>query len=94
MVEAKNKAMCRTVDTEGAARLIGRSSRSIVRDDDSGRMPRSIHIGSSRRWLVAELDAWLMYGCPLRDEWETIWADLRKAHPIGDVPTATATATV
>lgn len=74
---------CRTIDVDGVAALVGRSATSVYRDDDAGRVPKSIRIGQSRRWLIAEIEAWLLHGCPPRAEWAAIWAELRRERSIG-----------
>jgi predicted DNA-binding transcriptional regulator AlpA len=57
-------------DTKGVAALTGRSGASVRRDDAAGRMPRSIRLGRSKRWRIAEVVAWVEAGCPDRATWE------------------------
>lgn len=68
---------CLTLDAKGVGQLIGRSARSIERDDDEGRIPQSVRIGASRRWIEEEVRCWLRHGCPRREEWVRIWEKLR-----------------
>jgi predicted DNA-binding transcriptional regulator AlpA len=51
-----------------------RSVPSIDRDDAAGRLPRAVRIGRRKLWRRAEIDAWLLAGCPPRSEWEAIQA--------------------
>lgn len=76
-----------TTGAEGVAARTGRSPSSIIRDDDAGRIPRSVRIGAHRRWVIAEIESWLLHGCPPRDEWATIWADLRRNMTIAGTAT-------
>ncbi len=39
---------------------------SLVR---SGRVPKFVLVGSSRRWRSRELIDWINAGCPANDEW-------------------------
>jgi predicted DNA-binding transcriptional regulator AlpA len=56
------------------AKMLGRSEVSIRRDDDEGRIPRSVMIGGSKRWRLKELRLWVKAGCPARATWEGRWA--------------------
>ena len=47
-----------------AALLGGCSTRHVYRLADAGRMPKSVQLGSLRRWRRAELQAWVDAGCP------------------------------
>jgi predicted DNA-binding transcriptional regulator AlpA len=58
------------IDIKGVATMLGRSPRSIYRDDSAGRMPRSIKLGGSKKWCAAEILAWVDAGCPDRRKWE------------------------
>ena len=40
------------------------SPRSIYRLEDSGKLPKSIKIGASRRWIAKVVDEWFDAGCP------------------------------
>jgi predicted DNA-binding transcriptional regulator AlpA len=55
------------------AKMLGRSEMSIRRDEDEGRIPRSIMIGGSKRWRLKELRLWVKAGCPDRMSWESRW---------------------
>jgi len=58
------------VDAQSVATLLGRSERSICRDDEQGRLPRPIMLGGSKRWRLSELKQWVGAGCPARNVWE------------------------
>src|SRR5262245_29168424 len=51
------------------ARLLGRSGPSLRRDDAAGRLPRPVRIGGSKKWRGGEILAWVVAGCPGRDDW-------------------------
>ena len=58
------------IDSKTVATLLGRSERSICRDEEQGRLPRPIMLGGSKRWRLSELRQWVGAGCPARDAWE------------------------
>jgi len=58
------------IDIKGVAVMLGRSPRSIYRDDTAGRMPKPIKLGGSKKWRAAELLEWIDAGCPDRRKWE------------------------
>ena len=60
------------VDTETLAAMLAVSIRHIQRMDASGRLPRAVKIGRSKRWSVKEINEWLEAGCPNRKTWSTI----------------------
>jgi predicted DNA-binding transcriptional regulator AlpA len=52
--------------------LTGLSRGSIDRREAEGAFPRSVRIGSLRRWNMAEVNRWIEAGCPSK------WADNKK----------------
>ena len=59
------------VNIHGFADLVQRSVASLHRDNAAGRLPRPVRIGTSVRWRVSDIEAWLARGCPSRAEFET-----------------------
>lgn len=57
-------------DIQGLSALLDRSVASLERDAAAGRLPRSIRIGGSRKWRVAEIHAWVAAGCPPLAQWK------------------------
>lgn len=51
------------------ARLLGRSVPSIDRDDAAGRLPQPVRIGGHKKWRRAEIEGWVVAGCPDRAAW-------------------------
>ena len=51
-------------DVRQIAELLGCSSRHVQRLADAGRMPRPIHLGRLLRWQKAEIESWVVAGCP------------------------------
>jgi excisionase family DNA binding protein len=47
------------VDAAGVATLLNVSIRTVRRLADAGKLPAPIAIGGCRRWLIAEVEAWL-----------------------------------
>jgi predicted DNA-binding transcriptional regulator AlpA len=60
------------IDSAGVGRLVGLSNRTIRRMDSAAQLPRSVACGSSKRWLVEEIRAWVAAGCPDRARWEVM----------------------
>jgi predicted DNA-binding transcriptional regulator AlpA len=58
------------IDIKRVAEMLGRSERSIVRDDEEGRIPASVSLGGAKRWRLKELRMWVKAGCPDRETWE------------------------
>jgi len=67
-----------TVNTSGAAKLIGISRRHLATLKESGRLPRPIRLGRRCVWMVDDLKAWLSAGAPAADKWEAIKAANQK----------------
>ena len=58
------------LDATGVGQLLSISRRHLQHLDSSGRLgPRSVGLGRSRRWAVAEIRAWVTAGCPARPAW-------------------------
>ena len=45
------------------------STKTINRMDRGEKLPKPIRFGTSRRWLVPEIEAWLAEGGPTRARW-------------------------
>jgi predicted DNA-binding transcriptional regulator AlpA len=67
------------IDIKGLEKMLGRSDRSIYRDESAGRLPRSLKLGRSKRWRRDEIAAWVEAGCPDRRTWEAMRKPGRKA---------------
>ena len=37
--------------------------------DNSGKLPKAVELGKSKRWVTAEIRAWTNAGCPERTNW-------------------------
>ncbi len=55
------------VDINRLAVLLGRSVASLERDQAAGRLPAPVRIGGSKKWRLADIQAWVAAGCPARD---------------------------
>ncbi len=65
------------IDIVGLGAMLGRSVRSLERDDLAGRLPRPIRLGHSKRWRRDEINAWVEAGCPKRSAWEALRKPIR-----------------
>jgi predicted DNA-binding transcriptional regulator AlpA len=54
------------------ATLLGKSVRSVWRDNAADRLPRPVRVGGAVRWRREEILRWIDAGCPSRKKWETI----------------------
>jgi predicted DNA-binding transcriptional regulator AlpA len=70
--ERSGRVAAVVVDAGGVGSLLGRSERSVWRDDKAGRIPAPVTIGGSKRWRLDELLAWIDAGCPARATWESL----------------------
>ena len=53
-----------------AAAMCGKSLRTWRTWDSLGLIPRPVRIKRSTLWRLDELKAWIVAGCPRREEWE------------------------
>ncbi|MFQ5732841.1 MAG: helix-turn-helix transcriptional regulator [Planctomycetaceae bacterium] len=60
---------------EQVAQALGVSLRFVRTCDSTGRLPRGIKLGRSKRWRADELRRWCDAGCPPRDHWEHLQSD-------------------
>jgi predicted DNA-binding transcriptional regulator AlpA len=61
------------IDIKELCRKLGRSKASIERDIELGRIPAPLRLGNSRKWRLAEINAWVEAGMPDRETWERIY---------------------
>jgi hypothetical protein len=62
------------VGAEEAAALCGICRSSFLAADKTGEIgPQSVRIGNRRLWVLDELKAWTLAGCPARGRWMEIW---------------------
>lgn len=67
------------VDVEGLAVLMDVCPRTVMRMNNSGKLPRHLKVNRCVRWNIEEIRLWIAYGMPVRTKWEVIWATLRDA---------------
>ena len=68
--------------TEAAA-FVGVSRSFWWKAHSAGKIPAPVRVGSKALWRRDELTAWMHAGCPPRDKWAVLWADLKKSCAIG-----------
>lgn len=59
------------MDARALASTLGVSLRTVRRLDEEGKLPQSVKIGGSRRWLAQEIEGWLKAGAPSRRQWRS-----------------------
>ncbi len=72
-------APCAVLDADGVGHVLG-VGRSMVYDlDRREALPSPITLSARRRrWVAAEIQAWLLHGAPKRPAWERVWPRIRK----------------
>ena len=55
---------CQLLGGAEVAKMLGCSTRHVLRQADAGRMPWGVKVGNLRRWPVKALEDWIMAGCP------------------------------
>lgn len=58
------------VTSDGLARLLQVSKRTLMRLRSAGKLPRPVHFGRLVRWRTAEVREWVEAGCPALSFWE------------------------
>jgi excisionase family DNA binding protein len=53
----------RLADAKAVGRVLGISWRTVYRLADAGKIPFGVKLGASRRWDLAEMDAFIAGGC-------------------------------
>jgi predicted DNA-binding transcriptional regulator AlpA len=59
------------VDRNGLAALLDVSPRTVRRMDDSNKLPKPLMLRGCKRWIVAEIEAWIVAGAPPRSQWRS-----------------------
>jgi predicted DNA-binding transcriptional regulator AlpA len=70
MGEKQTQALA--VDARQLGAMLGLSVRTIRTMDAGGKLPRPIRLNGSVRWVVTEIQAWLLAGAPSRPDWEAL----------------------
>ncbi len=60
------------VSVRDLAGMLSMSVRHIQRMDAAGKLPRSVRLGRSKRWVRSEIESWLRAGMPNRKAWESM----------------------
>lgn len=55
-----------------AARYLNLGRTAFYAAHRQGHIPQPVYVGTVQRWSRSELDAWIFYGCPPRQRWQTM----------------------
>lgn len=56
--------LSRLIDVDAVAFELGVSKKHVRQLSQSGRMPRAVKLGRCVRWRRADIDQWILDGCP------------------------------
>ncbi len=73
-----HEADCGVLDVDGVGRYLNVGRSKIYELDARDELPAPVQVGRVRRWVKAEIVAWLLHGAPKRAVWERIWPKIRK----------------
>ncbi len=74
-----NSAACAVLDADGVGHVLGIGRSKVYDLDQREALPAPVGLGArSRRWIAAEIQAWLLHGAPKRSVWERMWPRIRK----------------
>jgi prophage regulatory protein len=59
------------LSAEQLADLLQVSKRTSWRLRSSGRLPKHVLLGCNVRWRTAEIESWVVAGCPTLSEWDS-----------------------
>lgn len=65
------------LDRAAAASILGVSIPTWDQYVKDGRTPAPLRLTRRPRWLRSEMEMWIKYGCPNRQEWASIWSEIR-----------------
>lgn len=65
--DVKTEKLLRAADV---GRIINCSKRSVYRYCSSGRIPAPVRIGGAIRWRLSDIELFLRWDCPNREEFE------------------------
>ena len=65
------RGMSLLLSAEQLARLLQVSKRTLWRLRSAGRLPEPLVLGCSVRWRAAEIESWVLAGCPTLSEWDS-----------------------
>ncbi len=69
---------CALLDAAGVAEVLGVGRSTVYALDAREELPVPIVLGTRRRrWVTAEIEAWLLYGAPRRSAWARLWPRVR-----------------
>ncbi len=60
------------IDTKDLAKLLGVSTRHIASMRYKQLLPNTVRLGTSVRFILEEIEAWLRAGCPNMEDWENM----------------------
>ncbi len=72
------RTVCAVLDIEEVGRLLGVSRTTAYELDSREEIPEPIRVGSRKRWVRDELEAWLLHGAPRRLVWARTWPRVRR----------------
>ncbi len=73
-----HEADCGVLDVDGDGRYLNVGRSKVYELDARHELPAPVQVGRVRRWVGAEIEAWLLHGAPKRAVWDRTWPKVRK----------------
>ncbi|MCP4036598.1 MAG: AlpA family phage regulatory protein [bacterium] len=72
-------APCAVLDADGVGHVLGVGRSKVYDLDQREALPSPITLSARRRrWVAAEIRAWLLHGAPKRTVWQRLWPRVRR----------------
>ena len=69
---------CAVLDAQGVGRYLSIGRSKVYELHARDELPEPVQVGRVRRWVKAEIEAWLLHGAPHRATWARLWPRVRK----------------
>ncbi len=70
--EKKEQNITTLISAKTVAKRLSTSVRTVWRYRSAGRLPETVTIGGSVRWIESEISAWINAGAPDRKTWNAM----------------------
>ena len=72
-MNTRTNQTCKLLSAKQLAKdVLSVSPRTVWRLRSAGKLPRPVEVGSSIRWIAADIDKWIALGCPPQRDFEAL----------------------